>query len=117
MFIFQHFGVLISRYIHIVYFAQPNNIENLWSLVIYYRDVNWLMIHFQIVNRAIVESYHIPNKILKKQQFCPFCSPFNYGNFHYFGELKTRFLEIVHFAQPNNLGNSFGVWKFIILLL
>jgi len=29
MFIFQHFGVLKSRYMHIVYFAQPNNIENL----------------------------------------------------------------------------------------
>ena len=115
---FQHFGVLKTRYLHIVYFAQPNNIQNLRSLIICYSDVKWVMRHFRMVNRTIVQSYQrSQTKFWSINSSVLFCWAFHYGHFDHFGELKTRFLDVVHFARPSNLGNSFGVWKLIILLL
>ena len=60
---------------------------------------------------------NVPKRYFNETTVLSFCYALKYVHFRHFGELKTRFLDIVHFAQPNNFGNSFEVWKFIILLL
>ena len=43
------------------------------------------------------------------------CWMFRYFHFPHFGDLKTRFLDIVHSAYPNSIVTRFCVWKFIIV--
>jgi hypothetical protein len=61
---FQHLVEMKTRFVHLVYFAQPNNIEKCWCFVTYYHYVNWVVRHFWMVNHAIVPT--CPNQILKE---------------------------------------------------
>ena len=51
----RYFGELKKRFLHIIYFAQPINIDKYWCFVTYNRYVNCVMRHFQIFNRTIVQ--------------------------------------------------------------